>query len=99
MNQTSFMKAGHQVSKHLASIYCANIDCQPPPAQFSHGFITARLERLTRITRGLNFFELVFQKYDDQTRLLPLRYINIEEPEQEKRNNSIFIQAVPVGKV
>lgn len=78
------MKEGHRFSKHLASIYCTNIDCQPPPAQLSHGFITAHLERLTPITRRLNFLELVFQKYDDQTQILPLRYINIEEPEQKK---------------
>lgn len=78
------MKQGQWISKHLASIYCANADCQPPAAQFSRGFITAHLERLTHITRGLNFLELVFQKYDDQTRLLPLRYFNIEEPEQKK---------------
>lgn len=79
-----FYEERHWVSKHLASIHCANIDCQPPAAQLSCGFITAHLERLSCITRELNFLELVFQKYDDQTPLLALRYINIEKPEQKK---------------
>lgn len=79
-----FYEERHWICKHLASIHCANIDCQPPAAQLSCGFITAHLERLSCITRGLNFLELVFQKYDDQTPLLALRYINIEKPEQKK---------------
>lgn len=99
MNQSSFMKERHWISKQLASIDCANIDCQPTSAQLSRGFITEHLERLNCITRGLNFLELVFQKYDDQTPLLPLRYITRAKPEQKKRNSSIVIQAVPAEKV